>query len=181
MDLNKLKLIRSGNRGAVTKRIRKIDAAKHDTDFDPEELTARFDKLIQTQKLSSSRPIEQNTNDSPQNMNFPISNGHLHNSPTFNQISVNLVNDTNQKEEDTTILHSSSTEVRTHVLLKTAVAPVWSDHLCQDTRILFDEGSQKYFVIEDLARKLIIKFTFRGNIIFYNYRHLEMETKSYDI
>ncbi|XP_071150303.1 uncharacterized protein [Mytilus edulis] len=51
MDLKKLKSIRSGNRIAVTKLIRKIDAAKHDIDFDPEELTATFDNLIQKQKL----------------------------------------------------------------------------------------------------------------------------------
>ncbi|XP_071135358.1 uncharacterized protein [Mytilus edulis] len=102
----------------------------------------------------TSRHIQQNANDSPQNTNFPISNGHLQNSPNLNQTSVNIVNDTNQKEEDTTILHSSSNDVRTHVLLKTAVAPVWSDNLCIDTHILFDEGSQRSFVTEDLARKL---------------------------
>ncbi|XP_071153114.1 uncharacterized protein [Mytilus edulis] len=102
----------------------------------------------------TSRHIQQNANDSPQNTNFPISNGHLQYSPNLNQTSVNIVNDTNQKEEDTTILHSSSNDVRTHVLLKTAVAPVWSDNLCVDTHILFDEGSQRSFVTEDLARKL---------------------------
>ncbi|CAG2203345.1 unnamed protein product [Mytilus edulis] len=51
MDLSKLKSIRSGNRSAVTKLIRKIDAAKQDTDFDPEELTATFENLLQKQKI----------------------------------------------------------------------------------------------------------------------------------
>ncbi|CAG2211448.1 unnamed protein product [Mytilus edulis] len=214
--LYKLKSIRSGNRSAVTKLIRKIDAAKQDTDFDPEELNATFENLLQKQKIlnnlneqilnlaeaedieseildsdeycitletkirhirnfiqdthttsktrqsdtssqilnvdshpfvsanltensctqssqnpfsqasntvstninsniahdnDTSRHIQQNANDSPQNTNFPISNGHLQNSPNLNQTSVNIVNDTNQKEEDTTILHSSSNDI----------------------------------------------------------------------
>ena len=50
-DLNKLKLILSRYRSAVTKLIRKIDAAKQDTDFDLEELTTKFDNLLQKQKL----------------------------------------------------------------------------------------------------------------------------------
>ncbi|XP_071125007.1 uncharacterized protein [Mytilus edulis] len=51
MDLSKLKSIRSGNRSAVTKLIRKIDAAKQDTDFDPEELNTTFENLLQKQKI----------------------------------------------------------------------------------------------------------------------------------
>lgn len=78
----------------------------------------------------TSRHTKKNANDSPHNTNFPISNKHLQNSPTLNQTYVNIVNDTNQKEEDTSILYSSSTDVRMHVLLKTVVAPLWSDNLC---------------------------------------------------
>ena len=105
-------------------------------------------------------------------MNFHGNNGQA------NQTSVHLVNDTNQKEEDTSILYSSSVEVRTNVLLKTAVAPVWSDHSCRDTHILFDEGAQRSFVTEDLARNLIYIQT---ELKFYNYRHVEIETKTYNI
>ncbi|XP_063427242.1 uncharacterized protein LOC134710774 [Mytilus trossulus] len=96
-----------------------------------------------------SRQSVQNTNYSQQHMDF---HGNTHGQA--NQTSVHLVNDTDQKEEDTSILYSSSVEVRTNVLLKTAVAPVWSDHSCRDTHILFDEGAQRSFVTEDLARKL---------------------------
>ncbi|XP_076072041.1 uncharacterized protein LOC143043745 [Mytilus galloprovincialis] len=159
MDLSKLKSIRSGNRSAVTKLIRKIDAAKQDTDFDPEELNATFENLLQKQKilnnlneqiLNLAEDIESEILDSDdqQHMNFHGNNGQA------NQTSVHLVNDTNQKEEDTSILYSSSVEVRINVLLKTSVAPVWSDHSCRDTHILLDEGAQRSFVTEDLARKL---------------------------
>ena len=54
-------------------------------------------------------------------------------------IWVAKLNDTIQKEEDTSILYSSSVEVRTNVLLKTAVAPIWSDNLCIDAHIPFDD------------------------------------------
>lgn len=62
------------------------------------------------------------------------------------QSSVNLVNEK--------ILHLSPTAVRTHVPLKTAVSTVRSGQLYQLTQILFDEGSQRSFVTEDLTRKV---------------------------
>lgn len=46
MDLNKLKSIRSENRSAFTKLIRKIEGAKEN--IDPEELTETFDNLIRS-------------------------------------------------------------------------------------------------------------------------------------
>ncbi|XP_052105802.1 uncharacterized protein LOC127738554 [Mytilus californianus] len=68
---------------------------------------------------------------------------------------VNLINDT-ENEEDTKVLHSS-TQMRTSVLLKTAVAPVWSGNICMDTNVLFDEGAQRSFLTDDLAKKLNLK------------------------
>ncbi|VDI21167.1 Hypothetical predicted protein [Mytilus galloprovincialis] len=46
---------------------------------------------------------------------------------------------------------------RSSILLKTAVAPVWSEHQGMNTNILFDEGAQRSFVTEELASKLDIK------------------------
>ncbi|XP_063416141.1 uncharacterized protein LOC134697785 [Mytilus trossulus] len=73
-------------------------------------------------------------------------------STTSTPTVVNLVKDT-EIQEDSTILHSSA-QTHSKVLLKTAVAPVWSDHHCTDTNILFDEGAQRSFVTGSLARKL---------------------------
>ena len=70
--------------------------------------------------------------------------------------TVNVVSDTEKKEEDTRILHSSA-HIHSNVLLKTAVAPVWSGDFCMDTNILFDEGAQRSFVTDDLANKLNLR------------------------
>ncbi|XP_071132834.1 uncharacterized protein [Mytilus edulis] len=75
---------------------------------------------------------------------------------------VNLVKDT-EIQEDSTILHSSA-QFHSNVLLKTAVAPVWSDRHCTDTNILFDEGAQRSFVTESLARKLNLQREGADNI-----------------
>ena len=47
--------------------------------------------------------------------------------------------------------------MRTSVLLKTAVAPVWSGNISMDTNVLFDEDAQRYFLTEHLAKKLNLK------------------------
>ena len=47
-------------------------------------------------------------------------------------------------------------EKQSEVLLKTAVAPIWNNGECVMTNILLDEGAQRSFISEDLARKLDI-------------------------
>ena len=44
------------------------------------------------------------------------------------------------------VLHTSSSEERTHEMLKTAIATVRSDDHATDAHILFDEGAQCSFV-----------------------------------
>ncbi|XP_063427239.1 uncharacterized protein LOC134710772 [Mytilus trossulus] len=83
-------------------------------------------------------------------------NPDIQNNQSQNQsTSVSLINTTENKE-DTHILHSS-TKMRTTVLLKTDVAPVWSGSICTDTNILFDEGAQRSFLTDDLAKTLNLK------------------------
>ena len=47
--------------------------------------------------------------------------------------------------------------MRTSVLLKTAVAPVWSGNISMETNVLFVEGAQRSFLTEHLAKKLNLK------------------------
>ena len=54
-------------------------------------------------------------------------------------------------------LHSSTIQSRSNVLLKTAVAPVWSESQYMDTNILFDEGAQRSFITEEFASKMNIE------------------------
>ena len=67
-------------------------------------------------------------------------------------------------ENTSTFYTSSSVESRTEVLLKTAVAPVWSGNLSVPANILLDEGSQKTFVTENLAEKLKLRPIGTANI-----------------
>lgn len=53
-----------------------------------------------------------------------------------------------------TNLHSSH-KAQTSLLLKTAVALVWSENI--DANIVFDEGAQRSFITEDIAMKLEFK------------------------
>ena len=55
---------------------------------------------------------------------------------------------------DDAIFHLSSSQQPSHVLLKTAVAPVCHDVYCADANFLFDEGAQRSFITEKLARVL---------------------------
>lgn len=61
----------------------------------------------------------------------------------------------NQPQQPTTsILHTTTCQYKPGVLLKTAVAPISSETQTLDANILFDEGSQRSFVTEELADKL---------------------------
>lgn len=82
---------------------------------------------------------------------------HEHFTESSQSLNVNIVNDKERKtEDDTKVLHTSHKEHST-VLLKTAVATVWSDRIGIDASILFDEGAQRSFITEDLAMKLKLK------------------------
>ena len=56
------------------------------------------------------------------------------------------------------VLHSAQ-ESHQEVLLKTAVAPIWYEHENVMANILLDEGAQRSFISENLARMLGIKAT----------------------
>ena len=92
-------------------------------------------------EIQTSRPIQDRTNQKSKP----------------NTTSVNIINDT--ESSDTSILYSHSSESRDSVLLKTAVAPVGFNATFLDTNILFDEGAQRSFVTEYLARELNLKPT----------------------
>lgn len=66
---------------------------------------------------------------------------------------------TSTAHEDTSIFCSSVSHANAQVLLKTAVAPVYAQEkmLCTNANILFDEGSQRSFITEDLATRLDFK------------------------
>ncbi|MCG8033931.1 MAG: DUF1759 domain-containing protein, partial [Candidatus Thiodiazotropha taylori] len=51
------------------------------------------------------------------------------------------------------ILHSTTQQSHS-TLLKTAIAQISSQQCCSDANILFDEGSQRSFVTEDMANKI---------------------------
>lgn len=65
-------------------------------------------------------------------------------------IQINLIL-YNENEEDTKILNSS-TQMRTNVLLKTAVAHVWLGNTRMGTYVLLDEGALRSFLTDDLAK-----------------------------
>ena len=62
----------------------------------------------------------------------------------------------NKQENETSMFYTASEE-RSTVLLKTAVNPVVYANTSMDVNILFDEGAQRSFITEDLARKLDAK------------------------
>ena len=61
----------------------------------------------------------------------------------------------NPERPNSMVMHSSSS-FQDNVLLKTAIATVSSDSVQADASILFDEGSQKSFITEKLARELAL-------------------------
>ncbi|XP_069139306.1 uncharacterized protein [Argopecten irradians] len=63
------------------------------------------------------------------------------------------------KEEKTVALHSTTIISHSEVLLKTAIAPVWSQFHHATANILLDEGAQNSFMTEDLAKELNIETT----------------------
>ena len=63
----------------------------------------------------------------------------------------------NESIATATSLHSSTIQSRSSVLLKTAVAPVWSGNQGSNTYILFDEVAQRSYVNEELASKIDVK------------------------
>jgi len=60
---------------------------------------------------------------------------------------------------NTGIFHSSAVQSRSDVLLKTSVTQVYSSNANDyaDANILFDEGAQRSFITEDLARRINLK------------------------
>ena len=83
-------------------------------------------------------------------------------SPPEQPAAVNMVSNNDNEKDDAAILHSKHT--RSGVLLKTAITPVWSDNTCTETNILFDEGAQRSFVSDELAKKLNLKTECRETI-----------------
>lgn len=64
----------------------------------------------------------------------------------------------------TAVLHSSSRQQNSAVLLKTATATVSSGHVSTDANILFDEGAQRSFITRALADELDLPSTGRETI-----------------
>ena len=51
MELNKLKSLQTGQRGATTRFLRKTDEARDKAEYDSEDLLATFENLKQQQKI----------------------------------------------------------------------------------------------------------------------------------
>ncbi|VDI09073.1 Hypothetical predicted protein, partial [Mytilus galloprovincialis] len=84
---------------------------------------------------------------------------HEHYNESSQLVNVSIVNDKEGKtENDRKVLHTSH-KAHSTVLLKTAVAPVWSGRIGKmyHANILFDEGAQRSFITTDLAMKLKLK------------------------
>ena len=90
----------------------------------------------------------------PESRNTETKVKRVDNSKTSQSVNVNLVNENDEKKNDNTATLHSTSAAHSSVLLKTAVAPVWSDVTSKYSNILFDEGAQRSFVTEDLAKKL---------------------------
>ena len=88
--------------------------------------------------------------------------------PTATPTSIHIINDTTTSSptldvhetpvtdrstgaQDSTMLHASA---RPNVLLKTAIAPVWSATHGIEANIQFDEGGQRSFISETFAQKI---------------------------
>ena len=67
-------------------------------------------------------------------------------------------------ERKTIQLHSSLTQERRDVLLKTAVAPVHGREICASANILFDEGAQQTFITEEFARQINMQVTGKESV-----------------
>ena len=118
-----------------------------------------------------TKSMNSNTDKKPESQNSETKVKRVDNSKTSQSVNVNLVNENDEKKNDNTAtLHSTSAPHST-VLLKTAVAPVWSDVTSKYSNILFDEGAQGSFVAEDLAKKLNLKI--ESTEVILNWQVLE--------
>jgi hypothetical protein len=68
-------------------------------------------------------------------------------------------NNKTTEQKDTAILHSSYIHTDGPILLKTAVAEIQSNSTSCDANILFDEGAQRSFTIEKIAKRLNLRPT----------------------
>ncbi|XP_069118844.1 uncharacterized protein [Argopecten irradians] len=92
-----------------------------------------------------------------------ICNDHIPQSPNP-KVYVSEGNKGADKEEKTAALHSTTITSHSEVLLKTAIAPVWSEFQHATASILLDEGAQNSFMSEDLAKELNIETTGTTNM-----------------
>ena len=83
-------------------------------------------------------------------------------------------------ERQTTQLHSSLTEERKDVLLKTAVAPVHGRDICTSANILFDEGAQRTFITEEFAREINIQLTGKESVQLSGFGDSERRVRNFD-
>ena len=74
--------------------------------------------------------------------------------PLANQQQNNLTTDAQTLTNGAAILHASTPQSPTGVLLKTAIATVSSSHTHCEAPILFDEGAQRSFITASLASEL---------------------------
>ena len=86
----------------------------------------------------------------------------------------------NCTERKTTQLHSSLTQERRDVLLKTAVAPVHGRELCASANILFDEGAQQTFITEEFAREINMQVTGKESVQLSGFGDTEGRVRNFD-
>ena len=112
-----------------------------------------------------------NMDKKPESRNTETKVKRVDNSKTSQSVNVNLVNENDEKKNDNTATLHSTSAAHSSVLLKTAVAPVWSDVTSKYSNILFDEGAQGSIVAEDLAKKLNLKI--ESTEVILNWQVLE--------
>ena len=83
-------------------------------------------------------------------------------------------------ERQTTQLHSSLTEERKDVLLKTAVVQVHGRDICASANILFDEGAQRTFITEEFARKINIQLTGKESVQLSGFGDSERRVRNFE-
>ena len=83
-------------------------------------------------------------------------------------------------ERQTTQLHSSLTEERKDVLLKTTVAPVHGRDICASANILFDEGAQRTFITEEFSREINIQLTGKESVQLSGFGDSERRVRNFD-
>ena len=106
---------------------------------------------------SQTKSTHSNTDKKPESQKTEKKVDRVDNSKPSQPVNVSLVNKYDEKEKDNTATLHSACAAHSTVLLKTAAAPVWSDDISKYSNILFDEGAQRSFVTEDLAKKLNLR------------------------